>query len=124
MRVETASISVADDDAFGKAIDVLRQFNYLHELRIERTQDSETLTFSDLADLNQLRFLTLDHIVLQEEDVPNLALLGQLTEIDLTPWHLQKPEVIQRLLGALPGCRLSEERIEYPDYDGSNEPSY
>ena len=69
--------------------------------------------------------LTLDHIVLDEDDVVDLAMLRQVDEIDLTDWKWQKPEIMRRLLGALPGCRFSEYPIYYDQsYDGDDRYPY
>src|SRR4051794_532291 len=121
MRVDDASLAVNGDEGFLMAVSVLRKFGYLRELRIAKTHDASSISYSELADLKSLRYLTLDHIVLEEEDVAGLAMLRQLSEIDLTDWKRQKPEVMQRLLGALPNCHFSEQAIYYPpNVDGND----
>jgi hypothetical protein len=121
MRVDSATLVVGDDEQFRAAVSELRKFDYLRELSIEKTRDDPFISYSELTGLKSLRYLTLDHIVLGEEDITELAMLRQLSEIDLTDWQWQKPEVMQRLVGALPNCRLSEEPIYYPQsYDGND----
>jgi hypothetical protein len=125
MRADSASIIVDDNDAFLAAVSVLRQFSYLRELTIEKSLDASSISYRELADLPGLKYLTLDHIVLDEDDVVDLAMLRQVTEIDLTDWQWQKPEIMQRLLGALPGCRFSEHPIYYDQsYDSDDRYSY
>jgi hypothetical protein len=46
-------------------------------------------------------------------------------EIDFNDWDAQKPEVLQRLIGALPRCRISQEPIDYPmNYEGNDRYTY
>jgi hypothetical protein len=125
MRADSASIAVEDNDGFLKAVSVLRKFSYLNELTIEKSLDAASISYSELSDLRGLKYLTLDHIVLDEDDVVDLAKLRQVDEIDLTDWQWQKPEIMQRLLGALPGCRISEHPVYYdPSYDGDDRYPY
>jgi hypothetical protein len=45
--------------------------------------------------------------------------------LKLTDWQWQKPEIMQRLFGALPGCRISEHPIYYDkSYDGDDRYPY
>jgi hypothetical protein len=113
MRIDSASISVDGDDEFQTAVTALQKLSYLRELSIEKRVDASSVSYSELAKLKGLRHLTLDHIVINEEDIAELAELRQLAEIDIGDWRWQKPEIMQRLLGALPGCRISEEPIYY-----------
>jgi hypothetical protein len=121
MRVDSATLVVDHNEEFLAAVSVLRKFGYLRELAIEKTRDDSSISYSELAGLKSLRYLMLDHIVLDEDDVVDLGMLRQVAEIDLTDWQWQKPEIMQRLLGALPGCRFSEHPIYYDkSYDGDD----
>jgi hypothetical protein len=112
-RVDSVTLDTIDGDKFEQAMPSLRAFPYLGELEINVDPDAKTpIRFSRLAQLKGLRSLVLDEIVLTDQDVVDeLALVPQLEEIAITNWRGQDPATIQRLMGALPNCIISEDRI-------------
>jgi hypothetical protein len=123
-RVDSADLQVADDNQLMHAVSILKNFPYLRELSISTPRENPQIDYSELANLKRLRYLTLSS-KLNDGNASEIAMLSQLLEIDISEWDMHDPVVIQRLLGALPGCRISENPIEYPaNYDGNDRYTY
>ena len=118
-RVTEIAMQDVSEDQFHEVTQQLTNFSNLRILEIDAIERTARFYYSELKDLQSLRYLVLGNIRLDLEATEELARLTQLEEIVLYHWDIQDTRNVQRLMGALPHCRITSQPTWWVD-DFSN----